>query len=211
MVSEEYSYARARAQAAAEGDRSQPARPLRVLEPEPLNRRLLRPVRDVRRRRRGRPRPRSRNWSRSGATTSRSTHPSWRPSSTRGSATGPRRWLSGRPHADRGHRPDQHHGRGISGVRLASTCAVATTPGCGWPSGGYDYIARGAVGARDGLRRVFSSTTTRPLGLVRAACAAAPERQAGRARAGLDQDARRSRTAQELSARIDEGRARRGP
>ena len=50
----------------------------------------------------------------------------------------------------------------------------------------------GAVRARDGLRRVLPRVRRRPLGLVRAARRRA-RRQAGRARAGVDQDAARSR------------------
>ena len=90
MVCEEYSYARARARL-----------PLKVTVPSPLvlygfwhteysTARVLGPVRDVRRRRRGRAGRRSRSWSRSAVSTSRSTRPSWRRSSIRGSAIGPR-------------------------------------------------------------------------------------------------------------------------
>ena len=190
--------------AAAEGDGAQPARALRLLEPEALDRRLRR------RRSRCSPTPprsgarRSRSSSRWAASTSRSTRPSSPRSSTRACATGPRRSGFG---AERmlteGIDLINSMVEGISGVRLGIHLCRGNNAGMWMASGGYDYIAQALFERATAFDALLPRVRRRPLGLVRAARRRA-RRQAGRARARVDQDAARSRRRRSCSARIDD-------
>ena len=134
MVTEEYCLRAGPRAAAAEGHGAQPARPLRLLEPEALNGRVRRPVRDVRRRRRGRalgdPAARLARVRVHPGRRARARH-ARRPAHAR-LGRGPR--VRRRAHADRGHRPDQRMVAGSPACAWGSTCAAATTRGCGWPA-----------------------------------------------------------------------------
>ena len=190
-------------EAAAEGDRAEPARALRVLEPEALDRRLRRRLRDVRRRRRDRalgdPGARRAGLRVHPGRRARARH-ARRPARARlGRADGVRR----RAHAHRGHRPHQRDGRGRLG-RAPGDPPVPRQQRRDVDGQRRLRVHRpGALRARDGLRRVLPGVRRRPLGLVRAARRRA-RRQAGRARARVDQDARRSRPPTSCAARIDE-------
>ena len=177
--------------AAAEGHRAEPARPLRLLEPEALQRRLLGPVRDVRRRGRGRA------LGDPGAGLARlRVHPG-----RRARARHPRRSadprlgrvarLQRRADADRGRRPDQRHGRrAISGVRLGIHLCRGNNAGMWMASGGYDYIAKALFERATAFDAYFleyddaRSGTFEPL-------SGAPRRQADRPRPRVDEDATR--------------------
>ena len=143
MVTEEYSYARARARLPLKVTVPSPLVLYGLLEPEALDGRLRR------RRSRCSPTPprsgarRSRSSSRSAASTSRSTRPSSPRSSTRASATGPSRSGSA-PSAcsPRGSTSSTRWSRASPACAWASICAAATTPGMWMASGGYDYIAQ---------------------------------------------------------------------
>ena len=189
MVTEEYSYARARARL-----------PLKVTVPSPLvlygfwsprhsTAAYERRVRDVRRRRRGRalgdPGARLAGLRVHPGRRARARH-ARRPARARlGRGARVRR----RAHADRGHRPHQRDG----GRDLRRAPGHPPVPR--QQRGDVDGQRRlrlhrpGAVRARDGLRCLLPRVRRRPLGVVRAARRRA-RRQAGRARARLDQDAR---------------------
>ena len=129
-------------EAAAEGDRAQPARALWVLEPAPLDRRLQGRIRDVRRRRRGRalgdPGARRLGLRVHPGRCARAGHAR----RSAGARLGRRARLRGRTHAHRGHRPHQLHVQGISGVRLGIHLCRGNNAGMWMASGGYEFIAK---------------------------------------------------------------------
>ena len=78
---------------------------------------------------------------------------------------------------------------GISGVRLGIHLCRGNNAGMWMASGGYDYIAQALFGRATAFDAYFLEYDDARSGVVRAA-RRRPRRQAGRARARLDQDAR---------------------
>ena len=175
--------------AAAQGHRPQPARPLRLLEPTPFDGRLRGRVRDVRRRRRDRalgdPGARLAGLRVHPGRRARARH-ARRPARAR---LGRGARLRRRAHADRGHRPHQRDG-GWDLRRAPGHPPVPRQQRRDVDGQRRLRLHRpGPVRTRDRLRCLLPRVRRRPLGFVRAA-RRRPRRQADRAGARLDQDAR---------------------
>ena len=203
MVTEEYSYARARARL-----------PLKVTVPSPLvlygfwspkhsTAAYARRLRDVRRRRRGRalgdPGARLARLRVHPGRRARARH-ARRPARAR---LGRVARLRRRADAHRGHRPHQRDGaRGSPACAWASICAAATTPGCGWPAAATTTSPRRCSSApRPSTPSSWSTTTT-----ARARSSRSPARPTtSRSCSGSSRPSRPTlETPQELAARIDD-------
>ena len=92
---------------------------------------------------------------------------------------------------------------GVSGVRLGIHLCRGNNAGMWMASGGYDYIARALFERARAFDAFFLEYDDARSGVVRAARGGA-RRQAGRARARVDQDARARDAARSCAARIED-------